>query len=154
MSVETLRKSRKQVFTYSSICFFIWSITRTDMFQTYFTSQFQTQSNSHIKSFLISQLPSLIGLVIFVSGAYALWKYIKAKRTSDQSVQNALKDELTTFEWSYAFGLSWFITLILLLILTCFSGFGISGKDVSLLLFGTVTGLPHLVFAIRDNLSE
>ena len=99
-------------------------------------------------------MPSFICFVIYGFGLYAAWKYLKAIRASDQSIQNALKDELAQLEWSYAFALSWFVTLIPLTILTIFGAFGLSGKDVALLLFGTVTTLPHLIFAIRDNLNE
>lgn len=154
MSVETLRKSRKRALLIYPICMFLWSITRTDLFQTYFTSKFQQEPHSHLKSFLISEMPTLIGVVVICFGLYLLWSYIKSMRTSDLSIQNVLKDELAKFEWSYALHLSYALSAIMLLILTSFGAFGLSGKDVSLLLFGSVVGLPLLIFALRDNLNE
>ena len=154
MSVENLSKSRNRVFLIFPISMFIWSISRTDQFQTYFTSQFRTGSHSHLKSFLISEIPTLIGFILMGFGLYLLWRYIKSVRASNMSIQNALKDELVKFECSYAIHTTYVITVIVLGGLTTFGALGLSGKDVSLILFGSVVGLPFLIFAIRDNLNE
>jgi len=154
MSVENLSKSRKRVFLIYPICMFLWSISRTDHFQTYFTSQFQTGSHSHLKSFLISQMPTLIGAILMGFGLYLFCRYIKSVHASNMSIQNVLKDEFAKFEWSIALHISYVIIVILLGVLTTFGALGLSGKDVSLILFGSVVGLPFLIFAIRDNLNE
>jgi len=156
MSIESLRKSRKIAFIVFPICFFIWNFGRTDIVQTFLATKIipNMTSNSHTTSSLMTALFDVIGVTVFCFGFYFTYRYIKKLRSADMSLQNVIKDELAKFEWSVAIYLTWVVLTFVLFVFSIAGGFGVSGKDISLILFSLIIGLPFLIFIIRDKPHE
>ena len=102
----------------------------------------------------MTALFDVIGVTVFCFGFYFTYRYIKKLRSADMSLQNVIKDELAKFEWSVAIYLTWVVLTFVLFVFSIAGGFGVSGKDISLILLGLIIGLPFLIFIIRDKPHE
>lgn len=140
MSTESLNRSRTRAFLVFSISFLLFSIQRMEVYQT---------AISPYKGATLFMDCAVLGFYAF--GFYLMYRFSKRVKSTDESIRNALKDELASFEMSYSIKLSYYCIMLTLLLLSLVGTLGLSGSDIVILLFGLGFAMPLLVFAFRDK---